>query len=41
MLNDALTAVAASAAGLCVVTHNGDFDLFMQLDPALSVLFYD
>ncbi len=41
LLHDGLTAAIASAAGLTVITEDGDFDLFMQLDPALNVLFYD
>ncbi len=40
MLNDAITAVVASDAAVGVVTQDADFDLFMQLDPALRVLFY-
>lgn len=40
MLNDALTAIVAADAGIGVVTQDADFDLFMQLDPALTVLFY-
>jgi predicted nucleic acid-binding protein len=41
LINDAVTAVVALAAGATVVTQDGDFDLFMQLEPALDVLFYD
>ena len=41
MLNDALTAVVASHAAVGIVTQDADFDLFMQIDPALNVLFYD
>lgn len=41
MLNDALTAIVAADAGVTVITHDGDFDLFMQLNPALNVLFYE
>ena len=40
MLHDALTALVASEAGVCVVTQDRDFDLFAQLDPNLHVLFY-
>ena len=40
MLHDALTALVASEAGVCVVTQDRDFDLFVQLDPKLNVLFY-
>ncbi|WP_213979376.1 PIN domain-containing protein [Sphingomonas sp. dw_22] len=40
MLNDALIAVVASEAGISIVTQDADFDLFMQIDPALDVLFY-
>jgi len=41
LLHDALTALVASDAGVCVVTQDRDFDLFAQLDPNLRVLFYD
>lgn len=41
MLNDALTAVVARDAAVGIVTQDADFDLFMQIDPALTVLFYD
>lgn len=40
LLHDSLTAAVASAASLTVVTEDRDFDLFMQLDPTLEVLFY-
>jgi predicted nucleic acid-binding protein len=40
MLNDALTAVVASDAAVTIVTQDADFDLFMQVDPNLRVLFY-
>jgi hypothetical protein len=40
MLNDALTAVVASDAAIGIVTQDADFDLLMQIDPALNVLFY-
>lgn len=40
LINDASTAVVATRAGLTVITSDRDFDLFMQLDPALTVLFY-
>lgn len=41
LMHDALTAVVASAAALTVVTEDRDFDLLMQLDPALKVVFYE
>jgi predicted nucleic acid-binding protein len=41
MLNDALTAVVASHTNVGIVTQDADFDLFMQLDQDLRVLFYD
>jgi len=41
LINDAVTAVVALAAGVTIVTQDGDFDLFLQLEPALHVLFYD
>lgn len=41
LINDAVTAVVALAVGATVVTQDGDFDLFLQLEPALDVLFYD
>jgi predicted nucleic acid-binding protein len=41
LINDAVTATVALRAGMTVVTRDGDFDLFMQLEPALSVLFFD
>lgn len=41
MLNDALTAIVASEAGIGIITKDSDFDLFMQLDSALTVVFYD
>lgn len=40
MLNDALTAAVASDAAVGIVTQDADFDLLMQIDPALNVLFY-
>lgn len=40
MLNDALTAIVASDAAVGIVTQDADFDLLMQIDPALQVLFY-
>lgn len=40
MLNDALTAVVASDAGVVIVTQDADFDILAQIDPALGVLFY-
>lgn len=40
LLHDALTATVASAATITVITADRDFDLFMQLDPSLNVLFY-
>jgi len=41
MLNDALTAIVASQAGIALITQDADFDLFMQIDPALSAFFYE
>jgi predicted nucleic acid-binding protein len=41
MLNDALTAVVASTAGVGIVTQDADFDLLMQLDRNLRAFFYD
>lgn len=41
MMNDAITAIVASAAGATIITQDGDFDLFLQIDPKLQVLFYD
>jgi predicted nucleic acid-binding protein len=40
LMNDALTAIVAAAAGATVVTQDRDFDLLMQLETSLSVLFY-
>lgn len=40
LINDATTAVAASRAGVTVVTSDRHFDLFMQIDSALNVVFY-
>jgi predicted nucleic acid-binding protein len=41
LINDAATAVVALDAGATIITQDGDFDLFLQLTPALDVLFYD
>ena len=41
LMNDAVTATVAAATGATVVTQDRDFDLFMQLAPALDVVFYD
>lgn len=41
LINDAVTAIVARDAGATVVTQDGDFDLFQQIDPVLDVLFYD
>lgn len=41
LINDALTALAALRAGATIVTSDGDFDLFMQLEPGLEVVFYE
>jgi predicted nucleic acid-binding protein len=41
LINDALTALAALRTGATIVTSDGDFDLFNQLEPALDVVFYD
>jgi predicted nucleic acid-binding protein len=40
LMNDAVTAVVASAAGATIITQDADFDLFCQLDSRLDVLFY-
>lgn len=40
LINDATTAVVASRAGVTVVTSDRHFDLFMQIDSTLNVLFY-
>jgi predicted nucleic acid-binding protein len=40
LINDATTAVVASRAGATVVTSDRHFDLFMQVDSALKVVFY-
>lgn len=40
LINDATTAVVASRAGMIVVTSDRHFDLFMQIDSALNVVFY-
>lgn len=41
LINDALTALVARAAGATVITQDADFDLFAQLDPSLRAVFYD
>ena len=41
LINDAVTAVVALDAQATVVTQDGDFDLFLQLEPTLAVVFYD
>lgn len=41
LIHDALTAIAALRTGATVVTSDGDFDLFMQLEPGLEVVFYE
>lgn len=41
LINDALTAIVARAAGATVITQDADFDLFAQLDPTLRAVFYD
>lgn len=41
LINDAVTAVVALRAGATIVTNDRDFDLFMQLEPGLDVIFYD
>lgn len=41
LINDAVTAIVARDAGATVVTQDGDFDLFWQVDPRIDVLFYD
>ena len=40
LINDALTATVAIAARMTIVTADADFDLFLQLEPKLKVLFY-
>ncbi len=40
LINDAVTAIVATSAGATIVTQDSDFDLFMQLEPKLHVLFY-
>jgi predicted nucleic acid-binding protein len=41
LINDAATAIVALDVGLTIVTQDGDFDLFLQLEPELRVVFYD
>ena len=41
LIHDALTAFAALRTGATIVTSDGDFDLFMQLEPGLEVVFYE
>lgn len=41
LIHDALTALAALRTGATLVTSDGDFDLFMQLEPDLDVVFYE
>lgn len=40
LISDALTAVVACAIGATIITADADFDLFLQLEPELKVLFY-
>lgn len=40
LIHDALTALIALRAGATIVTSDSDFDLFMQLEPGLDVIFY-
>ena len=40
LIQDALTAIVALAAGATIVTSDRDFDLFAQLEPELDVIFY-
>jgi predicted nucleic acid-binding protein len=40
LLNDATTAVVALRAGVTVITSDRHFDLFMQIETKLSVVFY-
>lgn len=40
LINDATTAVVAARSGATIVTSDRHFDLFMQLNPALKVVFY-
>jgi predicted nucleic acid-binding protein len=41
LINDAVTAIVSLDAKAAIVTQDGDFDLFQQLEPALEVVFYD
>ncbi|HET9639727.1 MAG TPA: type II toxin-antitoxin system VapC family toxin [Allosphingosinicella sp.] len=41
LIHDALTALAALRTGATLVTSDGDFDLFQQLEPELEVVFYE
>lgn len=41
LIHDALTALAAVRTGATIVTSDGDFDLFMQLEPGLAAVFYE
>lgn len=41
LIHDALTALAALRAGATLVTSDGDFDLFQQLEPGLEAVFYE
>jgi hypothetical protein len=41
LINDAATAIVALDLSLTVITQDADFDLFLQIEPGLRVLFYD
>ena len=41
LINDAVTAIVTRDTGVTVVTQDADFDLFIQIDPRIDVLFYD
>lgn len=40
LMNDAVTAIVASDYGATIVTQDRDFDIFIQLEDGLDVLFY-
>lgn len=41
LINDALSAVVTLDLGGTLITQDGDYDIFQQIEPAFSVLFYD